>query len=175
MESLDQQAWERWKAYRIAIRKPIKPASEDAAKLKLQRYGADQEAVVEQSISNGYQGLFDLKKSKPAFGEKPVKTDKQVAEDAARFEWMQRQAEQHWESLPVTPLNRLKLCEALWARYTVSPDGFTTDRMEWLKDVTRRYVKEVNARELLGEPGLMMMVWCFFGERGVKYVKERAE
>ena len=64
MEALNEQAWERWKAYRVAIRKPIKPASEDAMKLKLQRYGADQEAVVEQSISNGYQGLFDLKKSR---------------------------------------------------------------------------------------------------------------
>ena len=86
MKELDTEAWERWKAYRTAIRKPIKPASEQAMKLKLQRYGDDQAAVVDQSISNQWQGLFDLKKTKTAFGEKPVKTEKQVAADQAWFE-----------------------------------------------------------------------------------------
>ncbi len=175
MEALNEQAWERWKAYRVAIRKPIKPASEDAMKLKLQRYGADQEAVVEQSISNGYQGLFDLKKSRPAPGERPVKTDKQVAADLEHFQYQQRQSEKFWNSQGLTSLNRLKLCEALWARYTVTEDSFTEERISWLKDVVRKYVKEVNARELLGEPGLMTMVWCFYGKKGVDYVRSRAE
>ena len=52
MQELDEAAWERWVAYRKAIRKPIKEASEHAMKLKLSRFGADQDAVVEQSISN---------------------------------------------------------------------------------------------------------------------------
>ena len=73
MEGLDEAAWERWKAYRTAIRKPIKPASEHAMKVKLARYGSQQDAVVSQSIENQYQGLFDLKVSKPAPGEKPVR------------------------------------------------------------------------------------------------------
>lgn len=175
METLDQQAWERWKAYRVAIRKPIKAASEDAMKLKLQRYGADQEAVVEQSISNGYQGLFDLKKSKQMPGEKPVKTAKQIATENEHFEWMNKQSERYWSSLPINPMNRLKLCEALWCRYTVNADQHTADRIEWLKDVTRKYVREVNARDLLGEPGLMTMVWCLFGKKGVDFVRNRAQ
>ena len=35
MHELDEAAWERWVAFRKAIRKPIKPASEAAMKLKL--------------------------------------------------------------------------------------------------------------------------------------------
>jgi len=58
MEGLDTSAWERWKAYRTAIRKPIKPASEHAMQMKLVKYGADQDAVVNQSISNQWQGVF---------------------------------------------------------------------------------------------------------------------
>ena len=61
---LDLEAWERWVAYRKAIRKPLKEISLHAAALKLAKYGADQSEVVSQSISNQWQGLFDLKKSK---------------------------------------------------------------------------------------------------------------
>ena len=70
-------AWERWVAFRKAIRKPIKEASTHAMQMKLAKFGDDQEEVVNQSISNQWQGVFDLRKTKP--GEKPVKTDKQVA------------------------------------------------------------------------------------------------
>ena len=48
MHELDEAAWEQWAAYRKAIRKTIKPASEHAMKLKLSRFGADQQAVVDQ-------------------------------------------------------------------------------------------------------------------------------
>lgn len=58
---LDIPSWERWSAYRSKIRKAIKPASMASAQAKLAGYGADQAAVVEQSIANGWQGLFDLK------------------------------------------------------------------------------------------------------------------
>ncbi len=60
-EGLDMQAWERWEQYRREIRKPIKPASMLAAQRKLAGFGADQAAIVEQSIANGWQGLFPLK------------------------------------------------------------------------------------------------------------------
>lgn len=60
-EGLDQQAWERWLTYRREIRKPIKPASMLAAQQKLAGYGADQAAVVEQTIANGWTGMFALK------------------------------------------------------------------------------------------------------------------
>jgi len=58
---LDLSAWARWVEYRQKIRKPIKPPSVEAAQRKLASYGAEQQAVVEQSIAEGYQGLFPLK------------------------------------------------------------------------------------------------------------------
>ena len=61
VEGLDAAAWARWVAYRAEIRKPLKPASHQAAMTALARHGAQQSAVVDQSISNGWQGLFDLK------------------------------------------------------------------------------------------------------------------
>jgi len=61
VENLDSTAWERWAAYRSEIRKAIKPVSMPAAQRQLAGFGADQAAVVEQSIANGWQGLFPLK------------------------------------------------------------------------------------------------------------------
>ena len=58
---LDPAAWSRWCDYRVQIRKPIKPVSIPAAQRELAGFGADQAAVVEQSIANSYQGLFALK------------------------------------------------------------------------------------------------------------------
>ena len=85
IQGLDTEAWERWVAYRKAIRKPLKEISLHAAALKLAKYGADQSEVVSQSISNQWQGLFELKKSKPMPGEKVEKTDKQKAADLAQL------------------------------------------------------------------------------------------
>lgn len=59
--NLNVEAWHRWVQYRKQIRKPIQPPSTAAAQRKLAAFGPDQSAVVEQSIANGYQGLFDLK------------------------------------------------------------------------------------------------------------------
>jgi hypothetical protein len=60
---LDLQAWNRWVAYKREIRKPIKPASLLAAQRKLAGFGSDQAAVVEQSVAQGWTGLFDLKET----------------------------------------------------------------------------------------------------------------
>jgi hypothetical protein len=61
VDGLDLSAWDVWTAYRIEIRRPLKQASIPAAQRKLAAYGAEQSAVVEQSIANGWQGLFPLK------------------------------------------------------------------------------------------------------------------
>jgi len=170
MHELDEAAWERWVAYRKAIRKPIKEVSEHAMKLKLSRFGADQDAVVEQSIANQYQGLFQLKKSAPRPGEKVEKTDKQKAADVARHaeqdDWNARQ----WGKQEPTPLNRLKLCEAYLARLTISPDA---DAMERLRDSTAAALRSADAAEVLGHPHLMSMVRQLFGERGLNRLKAR--
>jgi helix-turn-helix protein len=59
--NLNVEAWHRWEEYRRQIRKPIHSASLLSAQRKLAAFGTDQEPVVEQSIANGWQGLFPLK------------------------------------------------------------------------------------------------------------------
>lgn len=61
VEGLNLEAWQRFETYRREIRKPVKDASVLASQKKLASFGAAQPAVVEQSIANGWQGLFELK------------------------------------------------------------------------------------------------------------------
>ena len=60
-DGLNLEAWSRWEQYRREIRRPIKPASVLAAQRKLAGYGSEQASVVEHSIANGYQGLWEGK------------------------------------------------------------------------------------------------------------------
>jgi len=79
---LDLKSWSRWEAYRREIRKPIKPGSVQAAQLKLAGFGADQSAVVEESIAQGWTGLFPLKSangSKPKLTWKPPPDEPEAA------------------------------------------------------------------------------------------------
>lgn len=172
MNDLDQAAWERWVAYRKAIRKPIKEVSEHAAKLKLARYGADQAEVVDQSISNQWQGLFDLKKAAPRPGEKVEKTDKQKAADAARHAEYDERAARQWGKLEPTPLNRLKLCEAYLARLTLS-DPPDRDAVERLRDAAAAALRIADAIEVLNDPHLVGMVRHLFGEKGLARLRSR--
>ena len=47
--------------YRDEIKKPIRPASWQAMLKKMSAFGADLPAIIQQSIENGWQGLFELK------------------------------------------------------------------------------------------------------------------
>jgi len=58
VQGLDLNAWDRWISYRADIRKPLKQASIPAAQRKLAALGSDQAAAVENSIANGWTGLF---------------------------------------------------------------------------------------------------------------------
>jgi uncharacterized protein YdaU (DUF1376 family) len=60
VDGLDLDSWSKWVDYKAKIRKPIKPVSMLAAQQKLAGFGADQMAVVDQSIANGWQGIFPL-------------------------------------------------------------------------------------------------------------------
>jgi hypothetical protein len=174
MQDLDNEAWERWKAYRTAIKKPIKPASENAMKLKLARYGKDQAEVVDQSISNQWQGLFDLKKGLPQPGEKPVKSDKQVAVEQARLEADQSRSAKTWQEVSITPVGKLRLAEALWARYSVNTAPFgDDDRREWLKDKVGEIVRTMPPGDILGDPSLVSFIREVYGEKGVQRLKAR--
>lgn len=175
MEGLDTSAWERWKAYRTAIRKPIKLASEHAMQMKLMKYGADQDAVVNQSISNQWQGLFDLQRSKPVPGEKPVKTDKQIAAENERFAADEQRCVKGWDQRLAEPLAKLKLADALLARYVIRQDEPQhEERVEWLRDQVGTMLRQADAAAVIGDPHLRSMVWSLFGERGFKRLKERA-
>lgn len=95
---LDPQAWDRWSSYRKKIRRPLKQASITAAQKSLAAFGDDQLAVVEQSIANGWQGLFDLKKGgrnetrKPSLAERATNARKEferrIAEREANGEFV---------------------------------------------------------------------------------------
>ena len=171
MHELDEAAWEQWVAYRKAIRKTIKPASEHAMKLKLSRFGADQQAVVDQSVAGQYQGLFELhKKAAPRPGEKVEKTDKQKAADVTRHAEQDAWNAQVWNKQEPTALNRLKLCEAYLARLTINPDP---NALERLKDSTAAALRSADAAEVLGHPHLSSMVRQLFGERGLNKLKKR--
>ena len=56
----------KWKEYRSSIKKPIHKASMEAAKNKLIKLSGNNpvlaKEIVDDSIANGYQGLFELKK-----------------------------------------------------------------------------------------------------------------
>jgi hypothetical protein len=69
---LDLDAWTEWLNYRRSIKRPVKQASIPAAQKKLAAFGADQRAVVEQSIANSWQGLFPLR-------DQPKKNDAEQA------------------------------------------------------------------------------------------------
>lgn len=58
---LNRAVWDRWQDYRRSVKRPLKQASIPAAQKKLAAFGDDQSAVVEQSIANGWQGLFPVK------------------------------------------------------------------------------------------------------------------
>lgn len=70
VDGLDPEAWDAWVDYRTKIRKPLKPVSMPATQRALAAFGCDQAAVVEQSIANGWQGLFAMKTANGA--HKPV-------------------------------------------------------------------------------------------------------
>lgn len=61
VSGLNEEVWQRWVAYRKSIGKPLRPVSLNAAAVDLAKHGANQAAVVEQSVAQGWQGLFPLK------------------------------------------------------------------------------------------------------------------
>ena len=83
---LDAVSWKRWTDYRTQIRRPLKPVSIPAAQRELAAFGAEQAAVVEQSIAHGWQGLFALKPK--ASGSAPKRerppTETEIAEARKR-------------------------------------------------------------------------------------------
>ena len=170
IEGLDLDAWNRWVAYRQAIKKPLKEVSLHAAALKLSKYGKDQAEVVDQSISNQWQGLFELKKKRdPA--EPPQKTDKQKAADDARFQYQLDGNAKMWKE-KADVIGRLRLCDALLARYTMNPDADTPDQIEWLKGRVAELIRQTELKDVAADPHLLSMVRTFWGEGKANKLRE---
>jgi hypothetical protein len=88
---LSIEAWKSFEAYRKGIGKPIKPVSVPAAMKALAKYGTEQVAVVEQSMAQGWTGLFSLK---PVLngGRPGYKTPRTTAEILAEEEHVRKSA-----------------------------------------------------------------------------------
>lgn len=87
--TLDLETWERWRGYRKQLGKPIKPASVAEAMQRMAGYGADQAAVVAQSIANGWQGLFELKPDEAKHASGRASSYAERDERARRARWEQ--------------------------------------------------------------------------------------
>lgn len=65
-ENLDNQrfkdAWNLWNVYRKEIKKPLTPTAQKQQLKFLSERGNDAVAIIEKSIQNSWQGLFDLDK-----------------------------------------------------------------------------------------------------------------
>ena len=173
---LNQEAWDRWVAYRTAIKKPIKPASENAMKLKLARYGESQAEVVDQSIANQWQGLFDLRVVKLAPGEKPKKTREQVAADTARHEFYDAQSERFWREYTQDPIGELRMMDAVLARITINRyDDSYAEKMSVFREKLAEKIAAADATKVYGDPHLRSMVLQVWGDRGVSRLKARMQ
>ena len=69
LEELNVEVWKKWRAYRKeTFRLTYKPIGEKAAIGKLMRLSQGchevQEQIIQQSIENGWKGIFDLKEQK---------------------------------------------------------------------------------------------------------------
>lgn len=58
---LDKEAWNEWIAYRKEIRKKITPSVESKQIKFLEKHKDNHKEIIEQSIRNGWTGLFELK------------------------------------------------------------------------------------------------------------------
>ena len=174
IQGLDRDAWDRWVAFRKAIRKPIKPASEHAMALKLAKFGSDQAEVVNQSISNQWQGLFELKKSKTP-GEPPQKTDKQKAADEARFQYQEESSFKMWDDLIETTIGQLRLADAYLARLSLNRGSIDyADKLQFLKHHVAELIRKSEPKKVAGDIHIVGMVRELFGEQGVGRLRERA-
>lgn len=175
IQGLDQDAWDRWVAYRKAIRKPLKEISLHAAALKLSKYGADQAEVVNQSISNQWQGLFELRKGKLQPGEKPEKTDKQKAADEARFEHQTSDNIRMWEEIVETTIGRLRLADAYLARLNMNRGSIDyAEKRDFLKHHVGDLIRKSEPKKVYGDIHIVGLVRELFGDIGVRRLKERA-
>lgn len=87
-ESVDPAAWIEWVKYRREIGKPIKSIATASKQIKLldqqSKLGIRTQAIVDQSIANGWQGLFSLKNN--------AQQMRKAEEEISRTRWNSEEA-----------------------------------------------------------------------------------
>ena len=84
IEGLNLEAWGRWVAYRIELKKPLKPLSLEAAAKDMAALGDQQAAAVQHSIANQYQGLIPPRSGRSAPKQRPMTAEEAEAMEANR-------------------------------------------------------------------------------------------
>jgi hypothetical protein len=180
---LNLEAWNRWENYRSAIKKPIRPVSAEPMKLKLMRMGdaTAQSAVVDQSIANQWQGLFDLKlpSKEPYNPHEPKKRspEQQKAADAS-FEAALKANEWGWreEMKADRVIGELLLAEALLSRYEMEPDSeLRTEKFVWIRQAVADRLRIVDAQKVLNRLTLRRLVLRLFNDAGLQRLEQRAK
>jgi len=172
---LDLEAWNRWLTYRQAIKKPYKEISLHAAAMKLSGFGPNQAAVVERSVANGWQGLFELEQKKIDPTAPKTRTKEQQAAADANFEYMQRQSAKAWGMEVCKPLGKLHLAEALLARYDILDDGSTvwSEKREWLREQVAGLLRLADAAAVLQDLTAKRLVLRLFSDAGLRRLEQR--
>lgn len=81
---LDERTWEQYRTFRQEIKKPLTRKAEEIALARLTAFhdrGQDPKAIIEQSILNGWRGLFEMKDD--GFDERSLKGRLQRAAEVA--------------------------------------------------------------------------------------------
>jgi hypothetical protein len=63
---LDKEVWAGWEQHRKEIRKKLTPSTKQSQLRMLEKNQKDHVEIIENSIQNGWTGLFPLKKKAPA-------------------------------------------------------------------------------------------------------------
>ena len=174
LNDINELAITQFIEYRKSIKKSVKPASLEALRFKLSRMGDknQQQACVDRSIANGWQGIFppDTSTTKRAFQPVTTKTAKQVEFDESQFAAQNERAVSAWES-STDHLAKLLLCEALLGRYTVTGQTGDTEKMNSLREITAKHIRAAEPSEVLGNPHNIGLVRFLFGERGIRRLR----
>ncbi len=65
-EWMNAEKWDEWVQYRKEIKKTLKPITTKKQILFLSKHKEDHEEILETSMMNGWQGLFEIKNRKPS-------------------------------------------------------------------------------------------------------------
>lgn len=178
---LNAKAWDEWEAYRKGIKHMIKPQSMEAMKLKLMRFGDGpvQQSVVDQSIAQGWQGLFAIDAPKNDPTAPKTRTKAQAEADNANFAYMNRESEKHWDKrLSENPiLAKLQMAAALLARYDTEADQGSVlldERRTWLKERVAALLRECQNPHVLNDYAVRGLVLRLFNAPGLRRLESRS-